>query len=178
MTNLPYGLFIIKKNSNIAISDVHSLIDICNRLYRKIDIVTDFDIGSSSDMVQIIQTPTRQYDYIFIADTSFDYGSVQNYKNEKTWVCYMHEITDTINNDQQTQVIKTLVKNLGYDAVMIPRVQYSLGGEMFIIYNNLQKPVLNILVQHDSGDHHILWGNIFRACEYFSVKVRLLENEE
>lgn len=185
MINLPNGLFIIKNKSGISEKNVNHLIEIGGCLKRKIDIITDIngvDFSLSDDSwVRRVEMPDLKYDYIFIADeekySDKIYNETNSLKSKNGWIGYMIPISDSMIKYNIAQRIRNNFKYIGYDSIMIPNVLMNVGKEMFIIFNNLQNNKQDILSQSDSGDHKIIWGNIFRSCGFFNAKATLIKNE-
>lgn len=176
MIGLPRGLFILKKESNIQPENIDNLTNISIKLSRNIDIVTDIATDSiEHEMVRLIKIPDSYYDYVFISgkisDAKKEYDNITGYLKEEHWICYMVPIDNYISQVEATN-IKSKIGQIGYNAVVVPKVKHILGGEMFLLFNND-----DMIVQLDGGNHHILWGNIFRACGFYSVKTGMIVDE-
>lgn len=184
MIKLPIGLFILKKSSNIDHKNIEDLINISIQLRRKIDIFTDIKINDSlfdNHWCNKIEKYNDLYDYVFIADdfnnASNHFNNIKNNLKDKNWVGYMIPIKDKITNYNDTYIDKNSIKNIGYDSAIFPMIKNVIGNNSFIYFNKLQDNQDNILTQVDSGNHNIIWGNIFRSCGFFSGRVYWEEHE-
>jgi len=169
--NLPVGLFIINKSSNI--SNINGLVELCKKAYRQVDIITDLDINNIAQPVNKIDKPDKTYDFCFIAGTrdqaSSLYVEYSQFLKEKHWFSYMLPISAPL-HPKDIISEKYFLETIGYDAVVLPRVLMPIGGEMLLIYNKEQ-----VLNQMSSENFDMIWGNVFRATGLFDSKVKLID---
>jgi hypothetical protein len=169
--NLPIGLFIIKKSSNIY--NINSLTELCKKAHRQVDIITDLYINDIAHPVNQIDKPEKTYDFCFIAGTrdqaSSLYVEYSPYLKEKHWFAYMLPVSAPLHAKDILQE-KNFLETIGYDAVVLPRVLMPIGGEMLLLYNKEQ-----VLNQMSSENFDMIWGNVFRATGFFNSKVKLID---
>jgi len=169
--NLPVGLFVINKNSNI--SNINSLIELCKKAHRQVDIITDLDINNITQPVDQIDKPDKTYDFCFIAGTKDEassfYVEYSQFLKEKHWFAYMLPVSAPLHAKDIISE-KNFLETIGYDAVVFPRVLMPIGGEMLLLYNKEQ-----VLNQMSAENFEMIWGNVFRATGFFNSKVKLID---
>lgn len=184
MINLPNGLFIISKNCNISKEDIENLITISKIKHRYITLLTDIEFNQENidnHMVKLVKTISGgPYDYVFIADelsTAYNHlSSVQSVVNSGAWIGFMCPVSAITIEYAEAKNIHSNIENLGYNCAIIPNVSSQIGNAMMVLFNHINDKN-SVITQLDSGNHKVVWSNIFRATGKFDTKITLTNNE-